>query len=67
VNAAINTYAPSNENNTAAYQAFVDAKLGIAGSTPLSSLNQSQFQNLMNAIISYEGWSPGIDGWSSGN
>ena len=59
VNAAISRYAPAFENNTTAYQAFVTGALGVSGSTPLSSLSQSQMQTLQSAIQQQEGYIPG--------
>ena len=59
VDAAIARYAPSFENNTSAYQAFVTSTLGVTGSTPLSSLSQTQMQSLQSAIQAQEGYTPG--------
>ena len=59
VNAAIARYAPSFENNTAAYQSFVTNTLGVSGTTLLNSLSQSQMQSLQGAIQTQEGYTPG--------
>ena len=59
VDAAIARYAPSFENNTSAYQAFVTNTLGVSGSTTLSSLSQTQMQSLQGAIQTQEGYTPG--------
>lgn len=59
VNAAIARYAPSFENNTAAYQSFVTNTLGVSGTTTLNSLSESQMQSLQGAIQKQEGYIPG--------
>ena len=59
VDAAIARYAPSFENNTSAYQAFVTNTLGVSGSTTLSSLSQAQMQSLQGAIQTTEGYTAG--------
>ena len=59
IDAAIARYAPAFENNTTAYQAFVTGAMGVSGSTPLSSLSQSQMQTLQSAIQRQEGYVPG--------
>jgi RHS repeat-associated protein len=52
-------WAPPNENNTAAYQAFVRNQTGLAGNTPLSTLNAQQLQSVADAIRTVEGWRVG--------
>ena len=59
VDAAIARYAPSFENNTSAYQAFVTNTLGVPGSTTLNSLSQAQMASLQGAIQKTEGYIPG--------
>ena len=59
VDAAIARYAPSFENNTSAYQAFVTNTLGVSGSTTLNSLSATQMQSLQSAIQTQEGYTPG--------
>ena len=59
VDAAIARYAPSFENNTSAYQAFVTNTLGVSGSTTLSSLSQAQMASLQTAIQTQEGYTAG--------
>jgi RHS repeat-associated protein len=59
VNDAIAAYAPPNENNTAAYQSFVQQQVGVSGDTPLSSLNSQQLGGVIGAIERMEGWKPG--------
>ena len=59
VDAAIARYAPSFENNTSSYQAFVTNTLGVSGSTTLSSLSQAQMQSLQGAIQKTEGYTAG--------
>jgi len=59
VDAAIARYAPSFENNTSAYQAFVTGTLGVSGSTTLNSLSQTQMASLQSAIQKQEGYTAG--------
>lgn len=59
VNDAMSRYAPSTENNTRAYQHFVDGKIGVQGSKPMRDLTEDQFRALMDAIRTYEGWEEG--------
>lgn len=56
---AIATYAPPNENNTEAYQKFMARETGLPLDTPMKGLSQANLQNVMNAIIKYEGTKPG--------
>lgn len=56
IDSAVARYAPSVENNTAAYQALLTNTLGVPGSTPMSSLNQQQMSDLENAIRTQEGF-----------
>jgi RHS repeat-associated protein len=55
----IAAWAPPNENNTAAYQAFVRNQTGLAGNTQLNTLNAQQLQQVANAIRTVEGWRVG--------
>jgi len=50
VDKTIEDYAPPNENNTAAYKAFVARRLGAPGTTPLSQLTPNQLSTLRDAI-----------------
>lgn len=59
VDRAIARYAPSFQNDTAAYQRFVTSTLGVPGTTPLNSLSPSQMQSLQGAIQRQEGYTPG--------
>lgn len=52
-------WAPPSENNTAAYQHWVQNTTGINGQTPMSALNQPQLQTVANAIRKVEAWRPG--------
>lgn len=59
--AAISRYAPSNENNTAAYINSVVSSMGpgVTRNTPLSSLNSTQRQKLLGSMHAIEGFKPG--------
>lgn len=59
VNGAIARYAPSFQNNTAAYQAFITGTLGVSGTTTLRSLSPTQMQALQGGIQRQEGYTPG--------
>lgn len=59
IDAAIAKYAPSFENNTAAYQDFINNSLGVSGNTIIRNLSPQQFNTLVNGIRSVEGWQPG--------
>ena len=56
---AISRYAPSSENNTAAYQNFVQRGTGISLDTSMRGLNNSQIQAIADVIRQYEGWREG--------
>jgi RTX calcium-binding nonapeptide repeat (4 copies) len=60
INDMMDSYAPSFENNTAAYQSFLSNKLGVDGSTVISSLSDGQFNALVNGIITFEGTGEGV-------
>jgi hypothetical protein len=51
---AITTYAPPEENNTAAYIKDVSTRTGIDPDTPMKSLTPSQKESLYNAIVIHE-------------
>ena len=53
---AIAAFAPPLENNTAAYQQFVQDVLKVGPNAPISSLSPSQFTALENGITRYEGF-----------
>jgi hypothetical protein len=42
---AIAQYVPPKENNTADYQSYIDNSLSLPGTTALSALSSTQFQN----------------------
>jgi hypothetical protein len=52
---AIAKYAPASENNTAAYQAYIRAHLGVPGATLLRDLTPNQMDALQRGIRAYEG------------
>jgi RHS repeat-associated protein len=60
---AIGRYAPSYENNTAAYRAAVRNGIGVTGSTRIDQLTNSQFDALVNTIRQIEVWRPGTVTW----
>lgn len=53
---AIAAFAPPKENNTVAYQQFVQNVLQVSPNAPVSSLSPSQFTALENGITRYEGF-----------
>ncbi len=57
---AINRYAPSVENNTSLYQKFVEKETGLLLNILMKNLSYENFQNIINAIIKYEGTKEGI-------
>jgi len=59
VQEAIENYAPPNENDTAAYSAFVVGELGLAATTRMSELTPAQIEDLASYIRQYEGWREG--------
>jgi RHS repeat-associated protein len=59
VNSAIEKWAPPNENNTVAYQKFIQNTTGLSGDTKLSSVNSAQLESIANLIRRYEGWKIG--------
>jgi len=59
IDGAISRYAPSFENNTAAYQNFISNSVGVPGSTSMSALTDSQFSAVVGGIVSHEGYSRG--------
>jgi hypothetical protein len=56
---AIATYAPSSENDTKRYQAFVRKKLQLRGAVKLKALSSQEFSTLLEAIQTVEGYKPG--------
>ena len=52
---AIATWAPPNENPTAAYQQYVQNATGLDGDTPMDTLTPNQFAAVGNAIDHFEG------------
>lgn len=56
VSGVLAAFAPPNENNTAAYQQFIQNVVGVGPNTPVSSLSPSQFSTLENGIARYEGF-----------
>jgi hypothetical protein len=68
VDEAIAKYAPPSENNTGAYQAAVEAQMGVSGGTTLSSLTPAQMQTLQASIQKQEGYTAGsVSNGGSGN
>lgn len=59
VGGAIARWAPPTENDTAAYQRYVQSQSGVSSDTPMNSLNQNQLVSISNAMRNYEGWKPG--------
>jgi RHS repeat-associated protein len=49
-------FAPPNENDTAAYQQFLQNVVGVSGNAPLSSLSPAQFSAFERGIAQYEGF-----------
>lgn len=56
---AIARWAPSKENDTPAYQRFVQKLTGLQGTRKLSSLYGYQLFRVLQAIRRYEGWREG--------
>jgi RHS repeat-associated protein len=56
VNQALAAFAPPIENDTAAYQQFIQNVIGVNANTAVSSLSPSQFAALENGIARYEGF-----------
>ncbi|HEX5278677.1 MAG TPA: hypothetical protein VFW28_01235 [Micropepsaceae bacterium] len=56
---AIRTWAPPNDNNTAAYQAFVSHALGLPIETPMNRLSPQQLDSMGRAIQHFEGQAQG--------
>jgi uncharacterized protein RhaS with RHS repeats len=56
---AISRWAPSNENNTPAYQEAVEKATGLSGSRSMSSLSAAELQAVAAAIRQHEGWREG--------
>lgn len=55
VDAVIKSYAPPNQNNTAAYQAMVRDAVGVDGTTRLDALSADQLDRLVATIRKKEG------------
>jgi hypothetical protein len=55
----VQKFAPPNENNTVAYQLFIEQTIGVPGETPLQDLDAIQLNSLMDAIQVFEGWREG--------
>jgi RHS repeat-associated protein len=55
----MHSFAPSKENNTAAYIRFITDSTGIDTNTTLGALNSLQVNDLANTIQRYEGYVPG--------
>ena len=50
----IHRWAPSNENDSKAYSAFVAKALGVTPTTELTKFNKEFFINITKAIVDYE-------------
>lgn len=59
VGGVINRYAPPIENDTTGYQNHVKNLTGLNLETPMSQLNDSELDRIVNAIKKVEGWQPG--------
>jgi len=59
LNSMMDVYAPSEKNDTVAYQYFLSKLLGLPGSTLLSDLTPAQMRTLEEGIIRFEGWNAG--------
>lgn len=59
--AAINIYAPTFENNTAAYKNQLRFLTGLSLNTKLRDLNDQQLVAVSQAIRQIEGWTPGVE------
>ena len=59
INAAIARYAPDIENDTEAYQAFIQGVTGFSSDTRLSELTEGQLNGVANAIRRFEGFREG--------
>jgi hypothetical protein len=55
----MHSYAPKEENNTAAYLGFLNNTTGINSTTTLGALNSLQVNSLANSIQRFEGYVPG--------
>ncbi len=55
ITSMIAAYAPAFENNTTAYQNFLQSQLGVPGSTIINTLTPQQFNVLVNTIEVQEG------------
>ncbi len=55
----IERFAPPIENDTQHYQKLLRGFTGLDGSTIMNSLNDQQFNSVVNAIIRVEGWREG--------
>ncbi|HLN97986.1 MAG TPA: RHS repeat-associated core domain-containing protein, partial [Pyrinomonadaceae bacterium] len=56
---AIARWAPPNENNTVAYQRWIETATGLSAQTRLNTLSRDQLRSMANAIRRIEGWNPG--------
>lgn len=63
IDEAIRSYAPSFENNTAAYQGAIRRGIGVPGSTRIDQLTTLQFNGLLDTIRGVEVWQPGTVSW----
>lgn len=59
IDEAIAQYAPAKDgNNTIGYQSYIDNSLALPGTTALSSLSPTQYQQFVSGIEYNEGYSP---------
>jgi len=58
---AIESWAPPIENDTAAYQSFVQNLTGFDANTPMDTLSYYEIDELVQVIKTYEGWKVGTD------
>ena len=62
LSAAIHRFAPSSENNTAAYIQYVENRTGIPRHTRLNDLSPRELEKVALAKATYEGWKPARSG-----
>ncbi|HEY4083462.1 MAG TPA: hypothetical protein VGM81_22460 [Burkholderiaceae bacterium] len=59
IDSMMQSYAPSFQNNTAAYQKFLSQQVGVSGATKLKNLTPTQTKALLSGIVRFEGTTPG--------
>ncbi|MDE6571589.1 MAG: conjugal transfer protein, partial [Alphaproteobacteria bacterium] len=56
---AIGRYAPPHENDTRAYQRYLERLTGLRMDTPITDLSNADMARVTAAIQTVEGWTPG--------